>query len=236
MITDIYVLGSGPSLSLIDWDEFDHPEAITITQNGSINAYPQSDWQVVADFSALDAYHDCGYPEHTTWTGRKPMKSAAEKHGLTWISIEDLIYRGAPGQKGEYPWSGTGLDAILLAWYLHETIDTIQRIHYAGMDFTDTLDGERYAYCLSDFKHPKIKYVKDVELTKQNAKYSENTTYRKQLAMIIKLCKADPAFGAKLCCHSHFDILKGSGSAFDRGWRSAFRTTQEVREHVCGSH
>lgn len=222
-ITDLWIIGSGPSLSVFKNEMVNRSKSLIITINSAICAVPDPDYQVCWDHVAVDKL--ANESQRTVWAVRKALEPWVKKYGLPYIHLDLMIERAYPiQQKG-----GGGSEAFLLAYALNYRIPSLARIHYVGLDFTDHVNGGRYAATLIPHALPKMNFIEE-DLTRANSRYSSNPNYdERQLPVILGMVKGDMEFNRKLVCHSHFDLREGVNSAFDKGWRTAFRTTEQVR-------
>lgn len=220
-ITDLWIIGSGPSLSVFKNEMVNRSKSLIITINSAICAVPDPDYQVCYDHIAIDKLaHES---PKAVWVARKALEPWFKKFQIANICLDLMVDRPS----GLKP-AGSGSEAFLFAYALHHRIPSLVRIHYVGLDFTDSIEGGRYSVTLLPHALPRMSFVEG-DLTVSNARFSVNPNYPKQLSTILGMVKGDMEFNRKLVCHSHFDLREGVNSAFDKGWRTAFRTTEQVR-------
>jgi len=189
-----------------------------ITVNGAIALYPNADYEVFSDFPALDHYTNFG--DMAIWAGRQSLKSGAIKCGREFLSIESL-------GRAKADWHGSGSDAVYLSLVLALDND-YDEIHYAGLDFINGRNYERYASVLAPFNFPRYTYLPEPINDRAEIQFTSHKKYRAQLGYIMRLVAGHPDLAAKLVCRSHFDFAKGGIAGVNYGWKHAWKSAKEI--------
>lgn len=227
-ISSIWIISTGNSLSYANLKKIPK-NAITITINASICLYTNSTFQISSDGRAITHYHSQSLT--AIWVSQLRNRNQLSGYGLKHVCTEDIMDRR---------YTGSGSEAIYLAYVLWSEMPSIREIHTIGMDCAAyrTPDGKEHVYThllephiadwqRRDKRHSEPGWREGVDYT---INYAKSDPYRIQYHGIATLIRTTPAFRSRIISHSYFDLSKIDPAAHDLGFRDARQTTKQIME------
>jgi hypothetical protein len=240
--SEIWIIGGGPSLDLLDKSTIDRSKAIVITQNGTIQ-YLKPDYHVCNDTHAVYRWSKHKWAKDCIWIDRYDRAKIMDECGVKHVLATNLYER---------TYTGTGAEAVNLAYWIWYNHREIQAVHYVGMDCSEViLPNQRTKHPIQDMgwnkTHrrivdavgkchyvypaclPVFPYQKPIQLPKgwqereHRIEWSVNQCYRAQLISIARIAKGDQRFGNLLQSHSFLDFNRLNPARRDAGYQGARR-------------
>lgn len=230
--TEVYVIGTGNSLTYFDLDSIP-ADAITIAANAGIYLYPKATYHVIGDVAAIGVYKG----DNNVLVISKEREEQFKKFTDRYVKVNELMEINRAVYKG----MGSGFVAMCMAYILYARIPTLTAIHYVGLDYSfyrhencdysytskfwkvkNTMPIFNWKICTPKGIESKCELMHVSKYGDYMGKVGERRgRYVGQNQRCIQLVRSDPWFAELLKCRSHFDLTKGALSTYDYNWRAA---------------
>jgi hypothetical protein len=241
-LDSVVILGAGVSIDFYLRDRqtpLDRKKEIIITCNGSISITKPT-YQICGDPHAIKHWSQHKNHDESVWWIARPGQALYKELHIPHVISNTLIER-------EY--TGTGAEALNIAFYLTKMRPSIQTVTYTGLEGLDIVlqkpaaKGEiqagrvakqriedmnkenRYCYCVATEVMP---YQESIHAPdgwwdmKPKLKLTLNSCYLRQLKSFSRV-GLDPEFKSKLVCRSLIDITHLNPRKPDCGIEMALR-------------